>query len=103
MRADRDSDWPHRLLKAIQRFPLIDEPHSEDFRLWQAHISTELTNRELDFLAAASHGLTAPMTADLYDVTPDTVQQTLRSARFKLRAKNTAHAAAKAIRAGLIA
>lgn len=57
---------------------------------------------ELRALLCASHGLTRMMIADVLGVSPDTVKTQLQRARQRLAAKNTTHAVALAIRAGLI-
>jgi DNA-binding NarL/FixJ family response regulator len=50
-----------------------------------------------------SHGLTLPMVADERGVSCETVKSQTKLIRLKLAAKNTTHAVALAIRAGLIA
>jgi DNA-binding CsgD family transcriptional regulator len=85
MRADRESAWPDKLLDALARLP-----------------SVELTAMELRCLLYASHGLEADETATVRGVALETVRGQLKQARRKLAAKNTAHAVAIALRAGLI-
>lgn len=82
MRNDREHDWPHRLLNTMGR-------------------ETRISKGETRALHAASHGLTEQMTADTYNVSPETIHSQLRTARLKLRAKTTTHAVAIAIRTGL--
>lgn len=85
MRADRDSDWPLRLAARI-----ADEP-------------ALLTGREALVLRCASVGLTIEQTADALGLTRQTIEHHRDSGRLRLRAKNTPHAVALALRQGLIA
>lgn len=66
------------------------------------HPGPELSHSEKRALVCASHGLTAQMTAELLFLSEETIKTQLLTARGKLRAKNTLHAVALAIRAGLI-
>lgn len=61
-----------------------------------------LTECERRCLIAASAGLDRRETALIYSVTPETIDKQLLMARRRLRAKNTTHAVAQAIRQGLI-
>lgn len=88
MRSDRDSDWPYRLLRAIS---VLRER------------SCELSLAERDAVNAASHGLDYAMIAATLGKDEDTVRTQLKSARRRLGAKNTTHAVALALRAGIIA
>ena len=86
MRRDGDSAWVERLT------------------LRMAHELPEtITDAERDCLIAASHGLRTAGIAALLGREPSTVQTHLTYARRRLRAKNTTHAVAIAIRMGLIA
>ena len=60
------------------------------------------SRRELDALRYSSHGLRERECADAMGVSEETVKTHLDFARRKLRAKNTAHAVAIALRLGLI-
>lgn len=80
-----DSGWVDRLLDNMERWP------------------SPLSRRETEVLQCASVGLTIPQTADVYGRSAQTIKTQLESARRKLCAKNTAHAACEAIRLGLIA
>ncbi len=62
----------------------------------------EVTDTELRALEAFSHGLGRTGTADALGVTLETVKTLTVRARRKLRAKDTTHAVAIAIRRGLI-
>lgn len=99
MRADHESDWPWRLLRSIARRPLVDE--SMIGTIAPARVGL-LMPSEARVLEAASRGLTAEMTADMLGVAYETVKTELKSARRRLRAKNTTHACCEAIRLGLI-
>lgn len=85
MREDRSSDWPRRILTKMAK---VDR------------LTAELTAGELRALEAASHGLSRQMTADAFGVPLETVRSQMRSAILKLRAKNTCHAVAIALRHG---
>ncbi len=62
----------------------------------------ELSPSELRVLEAHSRGMTSEMTAEILGVAVETVKTELKSARYRLRAKNTAHACCEALRQGLI-
>ncbi len=62
----------------------------------------DLTPEELRILGALSHGLGDRGAAHALGVTWDSVRHSSRSARRKLRAKNTTHACCEALRQGLI-
>jgi DNA-binding CsgD family transcriptional regulator len=104
MAADHDHDWPTRLAARINVAPLVDEEwlsRMGDHNLTTTATST-VTAAEQRVVQAASYGLTNEMIADLLCISPFTVKQHLKAARFKLRAKNTTHACATALRQGLI-
>jgi LuxR family quorum sensing-dependent transcriptional regulator len=61
-----------------------------------------LTDRERDIIAWAARGKTGGDTADILNISEDTVDTHMRSAMRKLRATNKTHAVAKAIYFGLI-
>lgn len=84
MRRDEGSAWVDRLLDNMERWP------------------SPLSPREREVLRCASVGLTEAQTADMCGRSVDTIKNQLTSARRKLLAKNTAHAACEAIRLGLI-
>ena len=62
----------------------------------------DITETERRYLLAAGCGLRERETAFVYGVSVDSVRKGLTRARRKLRAKNTTHAVAIAIRRGLI-
>ena len=64
--------------------------------------ATGVTAAELRALEAFSHGLGRTGTADALGVTLETVKTLTVRARRKLRAKDTTHAVAIALRRGLI-
>jgi DNA-binding NarL/FixJ family response regulator len=74
---------------ASPRYPLHEE-------------TTRLTAREQEILAYFSRGLERGMVADALNVGVETVKAASKSARTKLRAKNTTEACCEAIRQGLI-
>ena len=61
-----------------------------------------LSPRELRCLEGMSHGLERAGTAELLGIDEETVKNHLRAARRLLRAKNTTHAVAIALRDGLL-
>lgn len=91
---------PDRLLGALGRAPVLDEAEINGYTA--AHGRSELTATELACLRGLSHGLTTGGVADLTGRGAETVKTQLRSARYKLAAKNSTHAVASAIRQGLI-
>lgn len=98
MRRDDTSDWGLRLMRDIADAPTVSEVD-----LWHTSHGPILTDRELDVLRCASVGLTRDQTADTLGIALNTVLSHLSAARYRLRAKNTPHAVALAIRQGLIA
>jgi DNA-binding CsgD family transcriptional regulator len=88
MRDDADSDWPYRLLSAIDRVP----PERAD-----------ASPAELRVVSALSHGLTERMTADALDIGFETVKWHTRMVRRRIGAKNTVHLCCIALREGWIA
>jgi DNA-binding CsgD family transcriptional regulator len=98
MRVDLESDWPTRLLEAISKAPIAEERNLRIPRPSESGLSS----RELDVLRCMSRGMTLPQVADTLCLSFHTVYAHLRNARFRLRAKNAAHACCEAIRQGLI-
>jgi len=100
MKADRDSPWQDKLIDDLADAPLIPERSIPEFvRMAQRYSLTPAERRTLE---AASRGLTNQMIADLYAISNETVKMQLKSARFRIQAKNTTHACCEAIRKGLI-
>lgn len=87
MRADSESGWMLRLAGDLRRLAAPAEM---------------LTPHERRILEASSFGMTAPMVAETLGVKPSTVTSHLEHVRAKLGAKNTTHAVALALRAGVI-
>lgn len=80
-----------------------DHAHGWPGRLWRdMHRAGELTGGEVRILTAYSHGMNCAETAELYGVSPWTVDAQIKMVRRRLAAKTTAHAVAIAIRRGLI-
>lgn len=82
---DRRDDALERLAEAI------------GVKIWP-----DLSHSEKRALVCMSHGLTMRMAGELLFLSTETIKSELLTARGKLRAKNTCHAVALAIRAGLI-
>ncbi len=93
-------DWPTRLLRKLERAQLVTEDQLRPGRV--ALTACDPSPAELRALEGLSYGLTRGMFAELYGLSSETVASQLRSARFKLAAKNSTHAVAIAIRRGLI-
>jgi len=91
--------------KALRRY-ISSRPMSSHLRLMSSIRDTNprqtLRDSERNVLKHASHGLTVRMTAELLGLTDQTVTSELKGARLVLGAKNTTHAVALALRAGLI-
>jgi len=64
--------------------------------------AVELTPREYDILSWASKGKSTHTIAEITNLSPKTVEYYLANIRVKLRAGNTTHAVAMAVRWGLI-
>jgi DNA-binding CsgD family transcriptional regulator len=100
MRRDHDSPWQDKLIDDLANAPLIPERSIPEFvRMAQRYTLTPAERRALE---ASSRGLTNQMIADLYGISSETVKMQLKSARFRLQAKNTTHACCQALRLGLI-
>jgi DNA-binding CsgD family transcriptional regulator len=87
MRVDAEHPWTERIIEDIRRAPMP---------------KTVVSPRELDTLRASSHGMVGQEVAALLGIGEESVKSYLASARRKLRAKNTTHAVALAIRAGIL-
>jgi DNA-binding NarL/FixJ family response regulator len=107
----RKADVPDELIRALRSAPLIKEhqveEHARRHRIgfagrWTYDFNDNPTFAELTVLAFLSHGLTVPMIADTLEISIHTVKSEVRSARYRLKAKNTTHAVAIAVRRGLI-
>lgn len=94
---DDEHGWVNVLLADLADAPLIRDERGAAFGS-----RSDLTPAELRVVGAMSHGLTAEMAGDLFQVSPETVKRQLKAARFRLEAKNTAHAVANALRRGYI-
>ena len=94
-----ENGWVDALLRDLEHAPLLADERGVRF---SSPGRGDLTPAELRVVAAMSHGLTAEMAADLLGVATETVKTHLKAARVRLRAKNTAHAVANALRQGLI-
>ncbi len=62
----------------------------------------KLTAEELLVLACISRGMTEGMAGEACGISASLAADRMKTARFKLRAKNAAHACSEAIRQGLI-
>ena len=93
----RDADPPARLLRALANAPLLAEDEVD------RHMADdELTQPELMVLRCYSVGMTTEMAAITLGKSYETVRNQAKTARYRLRAKNTTHAVALALRQGLI-
>lgn len=103
---DRRDSALERLLARV----VVDEQRDNDpdaFTAARTHELERLRKRvptppELRALTAISHGLQSAEAAFVLGYTPRGMEEKLRNVRRKLRAKNTAHAVALALRAGFI-
>lgn len=100
--SDVDADWPDRLLHDLARTPIAYEEDLIYSGSYTTHARADLSDRELEVLRCASHGLDMEHIADLLCISIDTVKCHLKAARYRLKAKNTTHACCLAIRQGLI-
>ena len=98
LKAD-ENGWVDALLRDIARAPVLSDERGIGY---PNPGSYDLTAAELRVVESMSHGLTAQMAGELLAVSPETVKSQLQAARFRLRAKNTTHAVANALRQGLI-
>lgn len=106
MPRDGWDDRDDRLLRAVERAPLISESDINaavdgGYRI-DHRGAADLTPREAEVLLCLSHGLDQKMTAETLGIGTETVQTHLKRARYGLKAKTTIHAVAIALRAGLI-
>ncbi len=99
--ADLDSDWPDRLLHDLARAPVVDEAAADFANDYAMATKTDLSDRELQVLKCASVGLEYEHIGELLFISLATVKHHLKSARYRLKAKNTTHACCLALRQGL--
>lgn len=95
---DNIDEGNSKILKTMKRVPLVDEQFLGNKPRW----STELTIHEKRILQAYSYGLNSLMVADMLGISHLTVLDHLKTIKFKLAAKNIAHAVATGIRLGVI-
>lgn len=100
-RDDKGGDWPTRLLNDLAAVPLVDEELLKNFVAGDPS-RTLLSKKEKDVLTGLSVGLTIEMIAEVYGCSIETVKTHLKKAKFVLRAKNSYHALALALRQGQI-
>lgn len=94
------SEIPERLIRKLQSLPLIVEERLPGHTSWAT--SPEVTPGQVRILEALSHGMGYKGAADLLGLSPETIKWQAQGARYRLRAKNTTHAVAIALRKGLI-
>lgn len=87
-------------LAGLAKMPFVPEHELRAYMRTRGAI--ELTEPELMALRYVSRGLQGKEIAVALGKSTETVKDYLTSARYKLRAKNSAHAACEAIRRGLI-
>jgi DNA-binding NarL/FixJ family response regulator len=92
-------DWWDPFLRRMARAPLI--PESMIGKSGNA-LASSLTEPEITVLKCISRGLTLTEAATVLGKSYQTVHDQATSARQRLRAKTTAHAACEAIRLDLI-
>jgi DNA-binding NarL/FixJ family response regulator len=103
MRTELTPEIASRILKDLERAPLVPEAMIDRVSASDLSLSEGLSKRELQILELLSHGTTLAQAADSLGIGFETAKQPSRNAaRFKLRAKNTTHAVATALRKGLI-
>jgi DNA-binding CsgD family transcriptional regulator len=91
-----------RILKDLERAPLVTEAMIDRVSASDLSLSEGLSRREIQVLELLSHGTTLAQAADSLGIGFETARSHKKAARFKLRAKNTTHAVATALRKGLI-
>lgn len=103
-RVIRSQPIPDKLLRDLRRTPHLDpgEPPPDPPSLARRRERPKLSPAEWKVLSLTSHGLTYEMIGDTLGKSPFTVQDQLKKVRYVLRAKNTVHAVAIALRLGLI-
>jgi DNA-binding CsgD family transcriptional regulator len=110
-RRPRRDDVPDALIRALHAAPHVPEGMIEEAAVHlrvgpggrrTRELDDNPTFAELTVLGFLSHGMTLQMIADTLDLSRHTVYSQSRSARYRLKAKNTPHAVAIAIRRGLI-
>lgn len=102
-RADRDSDWPTRLLDRVAKAPLVDEASISKIVVGGTGAEpSEMTDAVRRVLQAASFGLTNQMIADTYGLSVETVKTQMRQGLLAVGAKNRTQACCLALRQGLI-
>lgn len=89
------AEWsdPDRRAAALDRVALRVAQYDTPSHLWRSTLAV---------LRCYAAGMEWMETAATLGISPETVRTHLREARLRLRAKNTTHAVAEAIRAGLL-
>ena len=91
---------PDRLIKKLQKAQFIeDETYLHTAKMQPIPLSDK--ERSV-LLAMGDGGFTRQEAADALGMSVETVKEHLRSARFKMGARNTTHAIVRAVRAGII-
>lgn len=93
---------PDRLLADLARTSAIGEHEIDGYLVARCERPAALTVRETEALRYLSRGLTREQTADAMAYSLETVKDWMKSARYKLRAKNSTQACCEALRRGLI-
>lgn len=98
----QEQPLPPKLLRNLARLPDAD-PETRQIEHWDIKMDRPLSDRERQvLLAVGDGGLQSAEAAAALGLAVETVKSHLRTIRAKLRAKTTAQAVARAIRAGLI-
>lgn len=96
------SRWMDRLLKRMEKAPIVEEDEIDAYGFKAHLIGLPLTKRELQVLECMSRGLGRKGTADLLFISEATVMTHLLRSRIKLRTKNHTHTVSEALRQGII-
>ena len=97
-----------QMRKGISKFDLSSPKNSGDDRSTGKKVKHDgmllntISNREKQILGLVANGMTADEIACSLHLSIDTVETHKKNAVKKLKARNTAHAVAMAVRAGLI-
>lgn len=90
---------PERLIDDLANAREVDPWQGLDEERMHAH---PVTKREAEALAVLSHGMTYGEAGVIMGISAETVQTLAKAARRKLKAKDTKHAIASALRRGII-
>lgn len=98
MDRDKIDEGNNDLLRRLEQTTYIPE----EWLTNKGRKTEELSQQHLRVLQCLSHGLTIPMIAETLGISEHTAADHVSAIRFKLRAKNSAHAVANAFRKGIL-